>query len=330
MEMRGSVRRAAHRAFGRFVSELDSRLTRRIDVLAQLVAFQTELESIMPAKEGLNPHDLFSDAGDDFWLWLNTNGYRQNLGLKEVLPSLPPEDFQHYTGDQALRSGFEIYRLFRTLIEKHYKPVSECNAILDFGCGWGRVLRFFLKDVRPEALWGVDMWDEQVEWAEKTDPWPAFVCIDRKPPTELPSRHFDVVFAFSVFSHMAEDLHLAWLDEFARILVPGGIAILTTWGVEHIDFLQQVNDGTAKSWDDIYNKAVTARFSSREDWISTYAAGKFCHLGIDYEHNPDYGETLIPIEYVEQKWPSSHTLLEYVDNRAACMQNVIVTWVNAP
>src|ERR1700704_502287 len=123
MDMRGSVRRAAHRAFGRFVSEIDSRLTRRIDVLAQRVAFQAELESIMPARDGLNPHDLFSDAGDDFWLWLNTNGYRQNLGLKEVLPSLPPEDFQHYTGDQALRTGFEIYRLFRTLIEKYYKPV---------------------------------------------------------------------------------------------------------------------------------------------------------------------------------------------------------------
>ena len=329
-----SVRSAAHRALRRLASPLDSELARGLDVLAQLVAFQMQLESVMPATAGSGPHDLFASASDDYWLWLNTRGCRLNKSLQDILPGLPPEDLQlrtsSNTGDGALRPAFDIYRLFRRLIETHYKPLSECNAILDFGCGWGRVLRFFLKDVRPEILWGVDISGRQIEWARLTDPWPNFLCIDQQPPADLPSTHFDVVLAFSVFSHLSEDLHLAWLEEFNRILVPGGIAIVTTWGADRIDYLEGVKRGVRKSWDDTFNTAVSMRFSGQDDWAFAYDNGQFCHLDVGYDGYAGYGDTLIPLGYVEREWPKSHILLEYLDDRAVSPQNVIVTKVKAP
>jgi SAM-dependent methyltransferase len=314
---------------GKVITSLDCHL----DVLAQRVGFQMQLEARLPPRPGATPHDLFPSVGDEFWLWLNTRGYRQNRDLHDLLPSLPPEYFQRSTnggrtGDRALEAGFDVYRLFRRLIELHYKPLSECKAILDFGCGWGRVLRFFLKDIPGDVLWGVDMWDEQVAWARKTNPWPTFLCIDRMPPSELPSHYFDVVFAYSVFSHLAEDVHLAWLDEFARILVPGGIVILTTWGADHIEHLEHVKLGRCETFeathDDLYRQAIHRDFD-REMFKSDYKVGRFCHLSIDFPHNRGYGETLIPKAYVERQWPVSHTMIDYIEDRSVCEQNVIVT-----
>jgi SAM-dependent methyltransferase len=313
---------------GKFTTSLDSHL----DVLAQRVGFQMQLETLLPSKPGATPHDLFANAGDEFWLWLNTRGHRQNRDLQDLLPGLPPEYFQLSTsgkaGHAALEAGFDVYRLFRRLIELHYKPLSECKAIMDFGCGWGRVLRFFLKDAPGEVLWGVDMWDEQVAWARKTDPWPTFLCIDREPPSELPRHHFDVVFAYSVFSHLAEDVHQAWLDEFARILVPGGIAIVTTWGTDQIEHLEEVRLGASETFaqdhEDLYKQAIERDFV-QERMHADYEAGRFCHLGVDFPHNRGYGETLIPKAYVERQWPSSHAMIDYIEDRSVCQQNVIVT-----
>ena len=34
------------------------------------------------------------------------------------------------------------------------------------------------------------------------------------PPTRFPDGHFDVIYLYSVFSHLSEAAHLAWLREF--------------------------------------------------------------------------------------------------------------------
>ena len=35
--------------------------------------------------------------------------------------------------------------------------LSLTGPILDFGCGWGRILRFFLKDLDQKYIHGVDV-----------------------------------------------------------------------------------------------------------------------------------------------------------------------------
>ena len=36
------------------------------------------------------------------------------------------------------------------------RPLNECD-VLDFGCGWGRYTRLFLKDTPPDRIVGVDV-----------------------------------------------------------------------------------------------------------------------------------------------------------------------------
>ena len=66
------------------------------------------------------------------------------------------ETYTGGSGDSTLREGFNAYRLFKKCYETHVGPIESCRAVLDFGCGWGRIIRFFLKDVEPEKLLGVD------------------------------------------------------------------------------------------------------------------------------------------------------------------------------
>jgi 2-polyprenyl-3-methyl-5-hydroxy-6-metoxy-1,4-benzoquinol methylase len=47
-------------------------------------------------------------------------------------------------------------------------------------------------------------------------------------PSDYREGTFDMIYAYSVFSHLSEQCHLAWASEFARILKPGGTVCLTT------------------------------------------------------------------------------------------------------
>ena len=41
--------------------------------------------------------------------------------------------------------------------------MREHGPLLDFGCGWGRVIRYFLKDVDPGHLMGTDHNAENID-----------------------------------------------------------------------------------------------------------------------------------------------------------------------
>lgn len=99
--------------------------------------------------------------------------------------------------------------------------------LLDFGCSSGRVLRH-VRHLAPEmAGFGVDIGTTAIEWARRHLP-PSLTVIQGTILPHLPfaDGSLDVVFAGSVFTHIA-DFEEAWLLEIARVLRPGGVAVLT-------------------------------------------------------------------------------------------------------
>ena len=98
--------------------------------------------------------NLFRSVSDEFWLWLHTEGVRVNPRLRELLPGMPDESTQlqanGLSGDRAMHDGLLVYRLFKTIFGAVAGDLGSCQAILDFGCGWGRVTRFFLRDIEPD------------------------------------------------------------------------------------------------------------------------------------------------------------------------------------
>jgi len=188
-------------------------------------------------KRGTSPADWFSGIDDGRWLWMNTVGRRRLNSIAALMPGLPDASIQeNYTGaadNSTLREGFAAYRLIKRSYETHVGPLDSAR-VLDFGCGWGRIIRFFLRDVPPERLTGADHSVEMIEACRTNNQWCNFVLIQSYPPTPFPPESFDLIYLYSVFSHLPEQMHLQLLEEFRRLLVPGGLLIATTRGRDFI------------------------------------------------------------------------------------------------
>jgi SAM-dependent methyltransferase len=116
----------------------------------------------------------------------------------------------------------------RTLARAGVEP-ADLSSILDFGCGCGRIARHWAKLSRP-ALHGCDSNPELVEWCHANLPFMEVTVSGARPPSPYEDDRFDLVYAVSVLTHLTEPAAEAWLVDFARILRPGGLLLLTTHG----------------------------------------------------------------------------------------------------
>jgi SAM-dependent methyltransferase len=121
-----------------------------------------------------------------------------------------------------LRSGRAAYDAIAAHVD-----LAQTSAVLDFGCGCGRVMRWF-RDFDGD-LAGSDVSSDAVEWC-RANLDGRFETNGLAPPLAFADESFDLVYALSVFTHLTADLQLAWRDEVRRVLRPGGRLLLTTHG----------------------------------------------------------------------------------------------------
>jgi SAM-dependent methyltransferase len=155
-------------------------------------------------------------------------------GARESLP-LPSTRARFLVAGSASIPGFlELGRRAADAIEAAAatagRPVGGMRAILDFGCGSGRVLRHWEKLAGRVAVHGTEMNPELVAEARRTVPFATIGRNGPAPPLDYADASFDLVYALSVFTHLHEDLQRAWRDELRRILAPGGLLLVTTHG----------------------------------------------------------------------------------------------------
>jgi SAM-dependent methyltransferase len=280
---------------------------------------QPSVETLPEARGPLDeipPDALFGGVSGDAWRWLHLEGRALCPFLDRYLPGLTGDpDFEAQvvglSGIEALSQGFQIYELFKALHEEHAaKPLTSASRVLDFGCGWGRVIRFFLKDVAPENLIGIDCSEKAIARCLETNRWCRFELCEVLPPTDLEADGFDFIYAFSVFSHLSEEAHERWLEEFERLLRSGGLLIVTTF---ERAFLSSSSDGS-----DLTNQPL-----SLEEWFSLYDRGDFCHRRLKAVPNPHFGDTFIPERYVREHWTKHFIVQDYV-GAPDLDQNIIV------
>lgn len=166
--------------------------------------------------------------------WLTFRAQDQDATAAAGLPLPPPRLrllVDGRTGDGAafLALGAQMCDSIQAAVAAAGAPAEEMGAILDFGCGCGRVARHWVAVEGPE-IHGCDYNPDLVDWCAANLRNVRAARNELAPPTPYASGGFDLIYALSVFSHLDEELQRAWLAEFRRLLVPGGILILSVLG----------------------------------------------------------------------------------------------------
>lgn len=114
--------------------------------------------------------------------------------------------------------------------------IQSLAAILDFGCGCGRVIRHLPSKTQAE-LFGTDQSAKLITWCRSNLPLATFGINRLEPPLDYPDGKFDLIYALSVFTHLPAQLQTKWMDEFRRLLRGGGYLLLSTHGEHQLGVL---------------------------------------------------------------------------------------------
>jgi SAM-dependent methyltransferase len=136
---------------------------------------------------------------------------------------------RHADADFFLRSGNAHAELIRRLLAEAGTSLDSIAALLDWGCGCGRVLRHW-SDLPATGVYGCDINPRMVEWCRNNLTFAEVELNGVAPPLPYDEGRFDLMYAFSVMTHLPEDLQHAWMKESRRVLRPGGYLLITTLG----------------------------------------------------------------------------------------------------
>lgn len=245
---------------------------------------------------------------DEEWFEMNLNPQGKRLrGLP--LPSLPPEEIQTgFTGRAGKDNLLQAFA-FYTFLRNRCLSGNPDATIMDFGAGWGRLARFFLRETASENIYAVDPYSMAVEWMTKTNLPCRIVQSTALPPLPIADKiDFDLIYSYSVFSHLNEDYFNLWIPHLISKLKINGFLVFTTRGSAFINYVEK-------------NQLTRDVFRDYQDLRIRYSRGEFLFFP-DRPKTADlsgdfFGEAFIPKEYVKAKFPSYFVefteQLEHVD-----------------
>lgn len=289
------------------------------------------LDALLANDDASTPAAMFGGASDDLWLWTNTEGYRHSAQVRGMLPGLPSEDVQrHWTnraGDDALEDAFNIYRILRELFERNTGEGADAGDLLDFGCGFGRVIRFFLRDIEHERLVGTDHDVELVEFCRRSNRWTTFERNEAEPPLAFATGQFSWVYAYSVFSHFSEAMHAKWLEELSRIIRPGGVLVLSVRPRAFIEYCGRLRESSPADVAPI----LRDMFPDTERELERYDGGEYCFSPYDRSNRDAWwGEACVSPAYIDRVWSRRFEVREIVEAGAELKQHCVAMQARAP
>ena len=267
--------------------------------------------------------DIVRSLSDEEWRDLHDRSIQSNGVVGNIrLPGLPDEDLQRtYVGSAgipALREGYRFYEVCKQRAAEYGVTLNEDSRVLDFGVGFGRMLRYWLKDVRSTNLFAVDVAPNIVALCEKLFFGACnFSTVNSHPPTSLAGASFDLIYAYSVFSHLSEETASAWINEFARILNSGGLLIATTHSRRFIRFCASLRAKPFDSLRSLWHQALARSFVDGDESLVRYDRGEFLYCpngGGEYRDASFYGDALFSKLYIERSWTPLLELIEFVDD----------------
>lgn len=256
-----------------------------------------------------SPEKVFGNLDDGTWLKVLEASVKKRNQHGIILPGFPDGELQIATvgnsNKRAIREAFQFYLFVKDKCAHLGDPVGPDTMVLDFGVGWGRIVRCFLKDTGN--LFGVDINEVLLRAAadtgcpaklSKIDPWGA-----------LPFKNqlFDLVYAYSVFTHLPERAQDHWLAEICRTLKPGGILVATVQPPRFLNHVRSI-DPTKESthqWLKDLHQCLAENPKIRDDLEkegNVYISG-----------SETYGDRVMTEAYLRRHWANWFQVIDFID-----------------
>ena len=236
----------------------------------------------------------------------------------QELPGFPPDIIQTNTTGQAgpatLREAFIFYQDCLNTFDRLGAPIQRDHRLLDFGVGWGRIARFFLRELPLNSIYGIDVTEDFVTICRETFKSDNFHLTMPFPPTSMPDGRLQYIVGYSVFSHLSEQACMRWMEEFHRLLAPGGIVALTTRGRPFFDLCESLR-GQGHSG---YLASLSMMFDDFDEARARYDSGAFVHSNADGVNGGGamsaafYGESFIPSAYAARAYSEWFSLEDFL------------------
>ena len=237
----------------------------------------------------------------------------------DPLPTFPSDEMQRNTtslaGVQALEQASGFYTDVSAALERSDTPIKHDWQIVDFGSCWGRISRFFMRDVALSHIHGLDVECSFVDTCRRLFGTDNFSVCGALPPSNFRDSSVDLISAYSVFSHLSEAAFVAWLHDFHRILRPGGIVAFTTRNTAFFNYCQDLNNHKADLSG--YQNALADMVPAIHDFERRYQTGEFIFAtgggiaGGGAMNESFYGEAFIPPAFIEHTLKDFFEILEF-------------------
>lgn len=189
------------------------------------------------------------------------------------------------------------------MFARHGTKPLDASRVLDFGLGWGRLTRFFARDVAPGSLLGVDPTEEILAVCRRSRV-PAELARSDFLPETLPFERIDLAYSFSVFTHISEDAAISCLRALHAALEPGALLIATIRPPAYLELDPKLAGALTELGD-----PVRAMSEPRYVFVPHAAAGAGPQQA-DGGGAVPYGEAVISVPYIRERWGELFELLD--------------------
>jgi SAM-dependent methyltransferase len=168
--------------------------------------------------------------------------------------------------------------------------VLDGKRILDFGCGYGRMIRLMYKFTDVDSVYGCDPWDKSIQICKADGVLGNFEISDYL-PERLPftGQKFDYIYAHSVFTHTSERATKAALTAIRQAIAPRGALLIT---VRPIEFWAQLGGNNSNV------QVVELEQAHERNGFAFYP-----HNRPPVDGDITYGDTSISLEYLKSNFP---------------------------
>lgn len=214
--------------------------------------------------------------------------------LSAILPAMASAEVQNnWTGTNGYQLLGQTINFTRS-VAYQYQAVTgrtlDSAKIMDFGCGYGRIARLMYRYTDPERVFCVDPLDASLDICRDTRiPSPLFKSDFLLRDLPFADKDFDLIYAFSVFTHLSEKTTRLALETLHRHIAPNGVLVITIRPEEYWQFTpEKVSD------------------DKRAEMIASHRAKGFAfspHNRELIEGEVTYGDTSITLDWLAREFP---------------------------